>query len=67
MSDLMHRVAEIARCAALFRQEELTPLEQAIQIELGGLGDNCPWTESEMSRRMDAYLEENGKNGTGLM
>ena len=26
MSDLMHRVAEIARCAALFRQEELTPL-----------------------------------------
>ena len=39
------------------RQEELTPLEQAIQIELGGLGDNCPWTESEMSRRMDAYLD----------
>ena len=26
MPDLMHHVAEIARCAALFRQEELTPL-----------------------------------------
>ena len=26
MPDLMHHVTEIARCAALFRQEELTPL-----------------------------------------
>ena len=26
MPDLMHHVSEIARCAALFRQEELTPL-----------------------------------------
>ena len=26
MPDLMHHVAEIARCAALFRQEELMPL-----------------------------------------
>ena len=26
MPDLMHHITEIARCAALFRQEELTPL-----------------------------------------
>ena len=72
MPDLMHHVSEIARCAALFRQEELTPLGlKSCHASYLAAICNCPGiTQDQLARRIFinksnvarqlAILEEDG-------
>ena len=72
MPDLMHHITEIARCAALFRQEELTPLglKSCHSSYLAAICTSPGITQDQLARRIFinksnvarqlAILEEDG-------
>ncbi len=44
------------------KQEELTSLYDALKLMIEAVSEGYVFPETDISRRMDAYLEENGLN-----
>ena len=42
------------------KKEDLTPIYDALKQELSNLPKDYKWSETDINKRMDKYLEENG-------
>ena len=61
---LFNRITDNSKVLKItgMKQEELTPLYDALKMMIEAVPDGYEFTETDISRRMDEYLEKNGLN-----